>query len=109
MMRMWIRIRNTGLYATTIPWNAPIPSHRDEKATTWMFIVHGTFFRIDKVVAVSSSKIFLNWTVDDWNSPVTGYSLSYREEGDDSWRYHQVRIVNYGAARRSSEGCCVAQ
>jgi hypothetical protein len=53
--------------------------------------VHGTFFRIDKVVAVSSSKLFLNWTVEDWNSPVTGYSLSYREEGDDSWRYHQVR------------------
>jgi hypothetical protein len=70
--------------------------------------VHGTFFRIDKVVAVSSTKLFLNWTVEDWNRPVTGYSLSYREEGDDSWRYHQVRIVNYGAARRSSEGCGVA-
>ena len=43
------------------------------------------------MLAVSSSKLFLNWTVEAWNQPITGYSLSYREEGDNSWRYHQVR------------------
>jgi hypothetical protein len=48
--------------------------------------------RIETVLAVSSSKLFLNWTVEDWNQPITGYSLSYREEGDNSWHYHQVRI-----------------
>ena len=34
---------------------------------------------IDKIVAVSSSKLYINWTVVDWNTPVTGYILSYRQ------------------------------
>ncbi len=53
------------------------------------------FFRIEEVLAVSSSKLFLNWTVVEWNQPVTGYSLSYREEGDNSWRYYQVVCVRF--------------
>ena len=32
--------------------------------------------RIDKVVPVGTDKIFFNWTVSDWNSPITDYFLS---------------------------------
>lgn len=32
--------------------------------------------RIDLVVPVAKDKIYFNWTVTDWNSPVTDYFLS---------------------------------
>jgi hypothetical protein len=32
--------------------------------------------KLDVVEAIGSSKIFFNWTVIDWNSPVTDYFLS---------------------------------
>ena len=32
--------------------------------------------RIDQVVPVGTDKIFFNWTVSDWNSPITDYFLS---------------------------------
>ena len=33
---------------------------------------------IHKVVPVATDKIYFNWTVTDWNSPVTDYFLSVR-------------------------------
>ena len=32
--------------------------------------------KLDAVEAVGSDKIFFNWTVVDWNAPVTDYFLS---------------------------------
>ena len=32
--------------------------------------------KLDLVQAVASDKIFFNWTVNAWNSPVTDYYLS---------------------------------
>ncbi len=66
--------------------------------------------KVDYVRAVAKDKLFLNWTITDWNSPVTGYFLSvssllldtrcfdalpdrhmlvlqYRESGESSWVY----------------------
>ena len=31
---------------------------------------------IDQVIAVGTDKIYFNWTVSDWNSPITDYFLS---------------------------------
>ena len=53
--------------------------------------------RIDFIVAVSSSKLFLNWTVEDWNRPISGYFLSYREGGDNQWKYHVVSKIDSGS------------
>ncbi len=32
--------------------------------------------KLDAVEAVGSDKIFFNWTIVDWNAPVTDYFLS---------------------------------
>ena len=32
----------------------------------------------NQVVPVGTDKIFFNWTVSDWNSPITDYFLSVR-------------------------------
>ena len=34
--------------------------------------------KLDAVESVGSDKIFFNWTVVDWNAPVTDYFLSVR-------------------------------
>ena len=47
--------------------------------------------QIDQIVPVSSSKLFLNWTVNSWNLPIDEYFLHYREDGANAWEYHQVR------------------
>lgn len=49
---------------------------------------------IDKIVAVSQNKLFINWTVSSWNQPLTGYILSYREGGSNSWKLHMVQAIN---------------
>jgi len=53
--------------------------------------------QVDRIVAVSSSKLFINWTVQDWNLPVTGYILSYREGGSNSWKLHMVQEIDEGS------------
>ena len=51
------------------------------------------------IVAVSSSKLYINWTVADWNSPVTGYILSYREGDTNQWKYHiDTEIDSYSTS-----------
>jgi hypothetical protein len=34
--------------------------------------------KLDAVEAVGSDKVFFNWTVNDWNAPVSDYFLSVR-------------------------------
>ncbi len=33
---------------------------------------------LDTVMPVARDKIFFNWTITDWNSPITAYFLSVR-------------------------------
>lgn len=48
---------------------------------------------LDLVKAVDSDKIYLNWTITKWNSPVTDYYLSYRIEGQESWEYFALEKI----------------
>ena len=50
--------------------------------------------QLDKIIPVSSSKLYLNWTVNSWNLPVKQYFLSYRAEGDKAWKYHEVSEID---------------
>ena len=49
---------------------------------------------LDFVTAVDSDKIYLNWTITRWNSPVTEYYLSYRTEDQDSWEYFALEKIS---------------
>ena len=49
---------------------------------------------IDLVKAVDSDKIYLNWTIVRWNSPVTDYYLSYRTNSQDSWEYFTLEKIS---------------
>ena len=55
--------------------------------------------KVEHIVAVSSSKLYINWTVTDWNSPVTGYILSFREGDTNQWKYHiDTQIDSYSTS-----------
>ena len=48
---------------------------------------------LDLVKAVDSDKIYLNWTITKWNSPVTDYYLAYQIEGQNSWEYFALEKI----------------
>lgn len=52
---------------------------------------------LDLVKAVDSDKIYLNWTITKWNSPVTDYYLSYQIEDQNSWEYFSLEKIPPGA------------
>ena len=54
------------------------------------------FVQLDTVKAVDQDKIYLNWTVVLWNSPITDYLLFYRKTDpeDTEWTtYVDERIA----------------
>ena len=72
-------------------------SHDSDTAVVEAVVYDTPEVVISHIVAVSSSKLFINWTVNDWNSPVSGYILSYREDGDNQWRFHLVSRIDAGS------------
>lgn len=49
---------------------------------------------IEQIIPVSSTKLFLNWTIVSWNLPVKEYFLHFRGEGENAWEYHQVSEIS---------------
>ena len=49
---------------------------------------------LELVKAVDSDKIYLNWTIVRWNSPVTDYYLSYRTDSEEAWEYFTLEKVS---------------
>ena len=49
---------------------------------------------LDLVKSVDSDKIYLNWTIVRWNSPVTDYYLSYRASSEDAWEYFTLEKIS---------------
>eukprot|EP00094_Tigriopus_californicus_P001276 TCALIF_01236-PA protein Name:"Similar to Ptp69D Tyrosine-protein phosphatase 69D (Drosophila melanogaster)" AED:0.07 eAED:0.07 QI:0/0.91/0.84/0.92/1/1/13/255/1330 len=43
--------------------------------------------KIDYVRAVDQDKLYFNWTLEDWNLPVSDYFLASRQSGEDSWEF----------------------
>ena len=59
----------------------------EEVAVAHMRVQDKPEVKIDFVTAVDEDSVYFNWTVTDWNSPVTDYFLSYRQAGDSAWVY----------------------
>lgn len=54
---------------------------------------------IDFVKAIGTSKIFLNWTVNDGNEPASlHYNIQYKASSDSNWIYY---LENVGGGNRS--------
>lgn len=47
---------------------------------------------LDFVKAVGARQIFLNWTVNDGNSPVINYFVQFQKEGDTTFTYYNDMI-----------------
>jgi len=73
-------------------------THNSDTAVVEAVVYDAPVVRIDYVGAVSSSKLFLNWTVVEWNQPIISYILSYREGGDNQWKYHLVSKIDAGSS-----------
>ena len=74
-------------------------AHNSDTAIVEALVLDIPEVRIDHIVAVSSSKLYINWTVTDWNSPVSGYILSYREGDTNQWKYHiDTEIDSYSTS-----------
>jgi len=71
--------------------------HNSDTAIVDAFILDSPAVQVDHIVAVSSSKLFINWTVTSWNLPVTGYILSFREGDTNQWKYHMVSQIDAGS------------
>ena len=61
---------------------------------------------IDLVKAVDSDKIYLNWTIVRWNSPVTDYYLSYRTDSQDAWEYFIHVFYTFSSKLESDQYSC---
>ncbi|KAF0312425.1 Tyrosine-protein phosphatase 69D [Amphibalanus amphitrite] len=48
---------------------------------------------ITKAVAVGKSHIYVKWTVDDGNSPLTGYRLQFMAVGSNEWLYWPTEVA----------------
>ena len=49
---------------------------------------------LDLVKSVDEDKIYINWTIVRWNTPVTDYYLSYREKDQSSWEYYVLEKIS---------------
>ena len=72
-------------------------AHHSATAIVSGLVYDSPAVQIDKIVAVSQNKLFINWTVESWNLPITGYILSYREGGSNSWKLDMVQAINQGS------------
>jgi len=57
----------------------------DKVALVNAIVFDAPVVELDLVKAVEKDMVFVNWTINHWNSPVTDYYISYRKTGDDAW------------------------
>lgn len=62
-------------------------------ATLSVLVLDVPLVSLDFVKAVSSSQIFLNWTVNNGNSPIKQYYLQFMKEGDSNF-YHYKTLIS---------------
>lgn len=61
-------------------------------ATSSIFVLDVPQVSLDFVKAVGSSQIFLNWTVNNGNSPIKQYYVQYLKEGETTFNYYNTSI-----------------
>lgn len=61
-------------------------------ATSTVFVLDVPQVSLDFVKAVGSRQIFLNWTVNNGNSPIKQYYVQYLKEGESTFNYYNTSI-----------------
>ncbi|KAK0183353.1 hypothetical protein PV327_001403 [Microctonus hyperodae] len=61
-------------------------------ASRSLFVVDVPQVNIDFMKAVGADKIFLNWTVNDGNMPITKYMVKFRKNSTNDWQYYRENI-----------------
>lgn len=61
-------------------------------ATSSILVLDVPLVSLDFVKAVGSSQIFLNWTVNNGNSPIKQYYLQFMKEGDSNFYHYKTPI-----------------
>lgn len=61
-------------------------------ATSSVLVLDVPQVSLDFVEAVGASQIFLNWTVNNGNSPITKYFVQFSKEGDATFTYYKDSI-----------------
>lgn len=65
---------------------------RRVSAISSVFVLDVPQVSLDFVKAVGSSQIFLNWTVNNGNSPIKNYYVQYLKEGETTFNYYNTSI-----------------
>lgn len=81
--------KDNGTYVCSIqsPFDDKIVEH-----PTSLLVLDVPQVSIDFVKAVGANKIFLNWTVNDGNDPVSKYTVQYMKEGATTFTYYHHPI-----------------
>lgn len=61
-------------------------------STSSVFVLHEPQISLDYVKAIGANQIFMNWTVNDGNSPVTQYFVQFKEGDATSFAYYHHLI-----------------
>lgn len=65
---------------------------RRVSATSSVFVLDVPQVSLDFVKAVGASQIFLNWTVNNGNSPIKQYYIQYIKEGESNFFHYKTPI-----------------
>lgn len=94
--------RDNGTYACSIetPYNSYgdkaneelLKNHRKVSGATSVLVLDKPQVSLDYVAAVGAKSIFVNWTVNDGNEPVTKYFVQYMKEGSNTSTYYNHDI-----------------
>lgn len=94
-----INKRDNGSYSCTIDIPMSLPSapvfagFKTKLFTSSVFVLSVPQISLDFVKAVGSSQIYMNWTVNDGNAPITTYFVQYLEGEDSTFTYYAHSIA----------------
>lgn len=57
-----------------------------------VFVLHAPQVNLETVEAVGSTEVFVNWTSNNGNSPITKYFVQYMKEGGTTYEYYKESI-----------------
>lgn len=89
--------KDNGSYSCVVevPYDDPERIFEHSKmisTTSSILVLDAPQVSIDFVKAVGSSQVFLNWTVNNGNSPIKRYYVQYMKEGESTFNYYNNSI-----------------
>lgn len=91
--------KDTGLYSciVEVPYDDDddrvFDNSRLVSASSAVFVLHAPQVNLETVEAVGATEIFVNWTSNNGNSPITKYFVQYMKEGGSTYEYYKD-IIN---------------